>query len=154
MLLERIRAKLRAIPALGVCRKLVYKAKGAVTREYNPICFFITYDGIAQLIALSQSLWLKAINHAVDRGMTKKCLSLKIGKFAKKQYEVKQCGKMVTYDTWCCVVNKDGCPYVLSLSPRELQDAITYGLKVSEQNPKFRINWFKLLIRKIGLFLF
>ena len=151
MLLERLYAKLRAIPALGVCKKLTYEAAGVVKRVYNPLCFLISYDGIDQLIALNQYTWDHAVKHAMERNLTNKHLKDRLGKFSKNQYEVKQGSRTVTYDAWCCLVENGGCKFVLALSPSELKCAIEYGLKVSEQNPKFRINWFKSLIRKIGL---
>ena len=154
MLLERIRALLRDIPALGVARRLAYKAKGAVENVYNPICFLISYDGISQVIALNPSAWKKAIQNGVDHKLVDNHPNKKFGKFVRRQYTYKQGSKEITQEIWCCLVEACYVKYVVALRPAELQKAIEYGLKVSDQHPKFRASWIKELIRKVGLFIF
>lgn len=154
MLLERIRALLRAIPALGVAKRLAYKAKGVVENVYNPICFLISYDGISQVIALNPSSWKKAIQNGIDHKLIDSHPKDMFGKFIKRQYTYMQGSKEVTQEVWCCRVESYCVEYIVALRPSELQKAIEYGLKVSEQHPKFRASWIKELIRKVGLFIF
>ena len=156
MLLEKIIAKLRAIPALGVVRNLTYKAKGVVERIYQPYCFFINYDGINQLVALPKSAWLKAIDMAAkhcSKAIQRK-KSFTVGKFFKCSYDTVQGTRVTTHEVWSCKVLVGECDeLILTFSASELTKAIEYGLKVSEQNPKFRINWFTSYIRKFGMWL-
>lgn len=155
-MIKRIIAKLRAIPALGVVRNLTYKAKGVVERVYQPYCFLINYDGINQLIALSKSAWLGAMDTAVKRcsKVIQRKKSYEVGKFFKCHYDIVRGTKITTHEVWSCkILFDDDAELILSLSPSELKKAIEYGLKVSEQNPKFRIRPFMSLIRKFFMWL-
>ena len=154
-MIKRIIAKLRAIPALGVVRNLTYKAKGVVERVYQPYCFLINYDGINQLIALSRSSWLDAMNTAVKRcpKVIQNKRSFDVGKFFKCHYDTIRGTKITTHEVWSCKVMLDDSELILTFSPSELTKAIEYGLKVSAQNPKFRIRPFMSLIRKFFMWL-
>ena len=146
---EKLVAKLRAIPALGVARFIEHYSEGVVPRLYQYKAVLVNYDGIEQVLAFTDREWTTFQDNAFENNL--KCKTSAV--VVKQSYMTKIGNKTTPYDSYVVKVEYMGYPITLAMRPCDLKKAVDHGLKVSVKN-KFRVGWFKKLIRKIGLAIF
>ena len=151
-MIKRLIEKLRAIPVLGVIKVVKYTASGVVKRTYLPRCVLVNYPaGSRQVFAITQSVWLSALNRAVQYQLTRG--NRELGVVVKRSYETQSGGRPTTSEAYVVKVQDGNEKVTLAFLPSEVQNVVDYGLKVSKQ-VNFHVGWFKRLIRRVGLFLF